>query len=357
MKKVFIIMLAGVMTAMTATMVQAQGLEQGEPAIVYYSPKNYVVLDFTYTMEEYEVGPFAQYADQMLGIKDAITESKTVYTLSSVSVATRTEADHARMHKVVAENGLALQLLTLNSKGVLVGYNLPANEPQHADHPKHSKDQPKVETATVLPYTEEILEAKSLAAQAQAIAKHIFRLRETKLYLLSGEIEHAPADGEAMRRVLDELDKQEAALVELFTGKKTTTVLHKKVEYLPMGENGKRMDKQLFFSSENGFTSADNVDAEPIDVSIEWQIQQTTPAVVDPKAKGKGTVQPSQIVYNLPGNGTVKVRHKGVLMAKRNLPLAQFGVDVPLARDLFSGKQLPSIQFSEKTGNIVSINF
>jgi hypothetical protein len=36
--------------------------------------------------------------------------------------------------------------------------------------------------------------------------------------------------------------------------------------------------------------------------------------------------------------------------------LAQLGIDVPLAKDVFAGPELPVIVFNEKTGNIISIS-
>ena len=48
--------------------------------------------------------------------------------------------------------------------------------------------------------------------------------------------------------------------------------------------------------------------------------------------------------------------YKGQLMAERDIPVAQWGIDVALPKSLFIGKELPKIIFSEKTGNIVSIN-
>ena len=90
-----------------------------------------------------------------------------------------------------------------------------------------------VTTPEALPLMEDILEAKTLADEAALVAKHIFRLRETRMYLLSGEVEHAPADGTAMKLVLDELSKQEAQLTLLFTGKTTRSVAHKDIERTP----------------------------------------------------------------------------------------------------------------------------
>jgi hypothetical protein len=52
----------------------------------------------------------------------------------------------------------------------------------------------------------------------------------------------------------------------------------------------------------------------------------------------------------------VNVAYKGNELNKRTLSIAQFGVDVPLSLDLFTGATLPVIHFDERTGNIKSIS-
>ena len=76
---------------------------------------------------------------------------------------------------------------------------------------------------------------------------------------------------------------------------------------------------------------------------------------VEDKKKKKGT-QLTQIVYNVPGSCAVNVLYKGRSLGKRAIPVAQLGVDVSLPKSWFTGKELPKITFSEKTGNIVSVS-
>ena len=355
MKRIFATMMVAL--AIVAT-TQAQTLQQGEQAIVYYSPRTHVVLDFSYAVETEQVGIYASYAEKLLGIKDAVTENKTTYTLTGVNVHTRTDADHARPHKVVAEAGVPMQLLRISDKDLLVGYNLPYEQPaSKSQKPKKENTQTHETPAKIIPLTEDVVEARTVADAARAVAKQIFRIREARMYLLSGEVEHAPADGEAMRLVLDEMNKQEKELTELFIGTKSRAIRHKTVEYTPSGENFKLFNERLHFSHEDGFTSPENVDAEEIGVTIQFTRPQIAPALPeDPKAKKKNDLQPSQIVYNIPGTGVLRVRYKGEQMTEKTLPIAQFGIDVPLSRDLFTGKKLPIITFSERTGNVVSIS-
>lgn len=336
--------------------IQAQVVEQNEPALVYYSPKTTVTVDFTYVVEKQEPGIYAQYAEAMIGATDAVKENKTTYQLDKVRIGTMTSTDYARPHKVVADASMPF-LFRINEKGLLTGYNLPPFEKKFYENPSPDKQDKKFgckeakkccKGGAVTPLPEEALKAASPLAQANAIAKQIFHLRETRMYLINGEVEHAPADGEAMRLVLEELDRQEKALTELFIGKKSKQTEHKLVTFMPEEQ------RQLwYFSEENGFTDAENIDANTIVASIALQPQQYAPSATDKKKKA---VEPSQFVYNLPGNGEVKVLYKGKELAKRTIPVAQLGIDVPLPKDIFKGPNMPIIVVSEKTGNIISIS-
>lgn len=360
MKRLFIV-LAGAFWMLGAN---AQIVKEDEAALVYYSPKTIIVLDFTYSIERQEAGMFAPYAEEMLGVKDVISENRTRYVLEDAVIGTRTEADYTRPHKIVLEKGSETPLLNLNEKNLLVGYNMPpAKKEKGANKPtgiqrnvQKSKDTGKA----IAPYSEEILEAKSLKAKAEAVAKQIYHLRETRMYLLGGEVEHAPADGKAMELVLKELDKQEQTLTELFTGRSTKETEHKKIEYASISraeaENSQQQKKLLYFSEDNGFTQSENIDADSICIYMQLRNAYFKAPENDKRKARKKNDALSQITYNLPGNAMVQVFYKNRLLNNRSLPVAQLGIDVPLPKGLFTGDKQPQIEFSEKTGNIVSIS-
>lgn len=330
--------------------VSAQVLEEGESALIYYSPKTAISLDFEYTVETYEAGIYAEYAEAMLGTTEAVTENKKVYTLKDVHIGTQTTTDYSRPHKVAATAGFPV-LLNINDKGILTGYNVPMPEkakPVKPHEPSHKQGKHNAAKEQLPPFTEDVLKAATPEAQAYEVAKQIFHLRETRMYLINGEVEHAPADGQAMKLVLEELDQQEKALTELFLGKKSKHKKHNTVHFTPSDEG-----ELLFFSEENGFTDGDNIDADTVEVRMICQ-QQIAQPVLDPKKK-KG-VELSQIVYNVPGYCAVNVFYKGQNMASRAIPVAQLGIDIALPVSMFTGKELPKIIFSEKTGNIISIS-
>ena len=329
--------------------ITAQTLQHGESALVYYTPKTDLQVEFFYTVEVQERGQFADFAEAMLGATDFVKENSTVYTLKNVKVGTATSTDYSRPHKVNTDSDVPA-LLTISHKGLLTGYNVsqeaPAPKPKPQDEACH-KDKHHCHRSQVAPYPEEVLKAATPLAQAHEVAKQIFHLRETRMYLLNGEAEQLPADGEAMRLVLKELDRQEQALTELFIGKRHMRCEQKTMLFKPSNEV-----QYLFFSEENGFTDSDNIDASTIEIRMSAQ----QPSRQAPPKKQKKGPELSQIVYNIPGVCNVEVLYKGQRMALRDVPVAQWGIDVALPKSLFIGKELPKIIFSEKTGNIVSIN-
>ena len=326
-----------------------------ESSLVYYSPKNSLVFDFTYTIETEEMGKYASYAEELLGITNALTETRTIYTLQGASVTTHTEVDLNRPHKVVTNPQIPIHLLNINEKGLLTGFNTEFKTKQHVKKPK-AEEKTKSKSIQTIPFSEDMLGTKSVAEQAQSVAQQIFHIREIRMYLLSGEVEHTPADGEAMKLILDELKRQEKQLLALFVGKKTITTQHYTYKYCPIKNETKTYEKILYFSPENGFTDAENIDAEEIKIQMAYQHQYITPVVEEKKSRKKDTYQPSQLVYNIPGHACVRVTYKGDELKKKTLPIAQFGVDMPLTTELFSGAELPTITISEKTGNITSIS-
>jgi hypothetical protein len=307
-------------------------------------PQTQIAVTIDYQQVCIEPGPFYLYAERYLGVSNVATEAQTRYEVTDIRIAPHTVADHSRAHKVVAKSGNATQWLSLTPEGLLYGYNVPA----------YVAETPVVETTLPtpapfvkpLPLMEEQMVAASIAKMAEGAAKQIYRIRETRLNILAGDVEHVPADGQAMQLVLDELAKQEQALVELFIGTTQVTQHIHQVTYTP--QESVEQYVVCRFSKYAGVVSSEDLSGEPIYLNLVANRQ--TQDVASLEAKGL----PSQICYNLPGSADINLTYKTQTIVKQ-LPIAQLGVSVPLPQDIFSGKTLPTIHFNFDTGNILSI--
>lgn len=331
---------------------QAQVVSDGELAVVYYMPQNQILVDITYTEVYEEAGPFVHFAEKYMGAEEAIEEDALHYEIEKVNILRQTRPDYSRAYKVVAEAGTDMQLLQLDKHGILAGYNMAAKAEEARDKKQETRNKEqgtgnREQGLTALPFLEEQMKAKTLEEMAESIAKQIFRIRENRMYLLGGEIDHAPADGKAMKLVLDELDKQERMLVELFLGKRKVKTLHKKIIYTPTKSENVIVAR---FSESAGFVSDESAQPLTLQINARKQVLGAAHGVVDKKAP-----QPSQIYYNLPGSAEVSILLADKVLDETQMPIAQLGVAIPLAKNLFAGKEPVHIEFDTKTGNVKSI--
>ena len=349
MKKIFL----SIMLVAMSQMGMAQVVQENEAAVVYYMPKNELVITLQYDIVNEEPGIFYQYAGRYLGAEDVIKESKTSYVLTSIENELVTTADTERAYKIDASLGIKEQMIALSADGRLLGYNV--GEEAKGNEAKGESLEVKGErlevkgTDKLMPLLEEQFMASSTAKMAEGAAKMIYRIREARLNLLAGEVEHVPADGEAMKQVLAEMERQEQALVELFTGKTTVSHASHSLIYTPM--QSVESETLCRFSVHSGVVAADDLSGEPIYISLEATKQSLSTAV---EISSKAPLL-SQLYYNLPGEAKVNMTYKGKQMACSTYQIAQFGVAIPVAKQWFTSKQIPVIHINPETGNILSI--
>lgn len=326
----------------------AQTLSTTDAVLVYYMPKTILAFDVTYTQTTRTQGPFYQYAERYLGTKDIVMEDESVYELNNITLNTKTVADPDRAYTFTPSGSQKANII-LDKKGLLVAFNAEQQEEKTRDNVFNS-EQPKAPRgkkngAGLAPLSEEALFASSKAKMAEAAAKQIYRIREARTNLISGEVEHMPADSKMLGLMLDKLEEQEAELVALFVGE-TKSRKHHKIIYLTpeQDEQGKVL---LRFSRFAGPVAADDLSGEPVMLNMTVSKKELQPSEEKPKAV-------SDIRYNIPGEVSVQVTDsKGKTLIDKAVPVAQFGVSVALPQDLI--RRQPHILFNTRTGAILSI--
>lgn len=333
---------------------QALTITEDEPVVVYYMPQTQLLLTAEYDEIVTEVGPFYQYSERYLGTKDVQTTAQRQFVLQGVTFMPIACADTTRSYVLQDKTGKA-QLLSLSPFGTLAGYNLPqpAGSKPCCGHPQQPC-QPACEATIgtpdtqLMPLLEEQLMASSTAKMAEGAAKLIYRIREMRLNLLAGEVDKVPADGDALRQVLQEMDRREQELTALFVGRRTT-IHHKQVfTYTPKADAAQKEESVLFrFSKYFGIVAADDLSGEPVSISISKSAHQLI-APAKPAQKALPT-----IYYNLPGNGELTVTFGERQLVSHPIDVAQWGVSVPLNSMLLNSD--PHITFNPLTGALVSI--
>ena len=151
-----------------------------------------------------------------------------------------------------------------------------------------------------------------------------------------------------MKLALDNLNKQEKALTEMFAG---ITDREDKVFTFWITPEENMQDKVVSrFSRQLGMLSADNLAGEPVyaDVTSSAPVGITS-AEEEKKKKTSG------IIYNIPGKGTVTIHYRGKTMFNAELPVTQFGYTEVLTDGLFDKKVNTRVIFNPDTGGILKI--
>ena len=333
---------------LTAVSTAFSQVKEGESALVYYMPLRQLVFEIDYEQVTLSRGIFYQYSERYLGSKDAVLQDEVFYRINSVNLRTRTLADTSRVYTMpLNQKTLANCAVVLNEKGIIECVNLektPAPKSKSVTQPKRtpSKEQP-----SVMPLLEEQMLSGSISKMAETTAKQIYTIRENRLNLLAGDVEHAPADGTAMQLVLQEMNKQEAALTALFIGSRQTKQLTKTITLIPYAGIA---DSVLFrFSKHEGVVDSDDLSGEPYILNLTAHLKQYS-------SSQEADKQPavSYIYQNIPGSADITLTGGNRTLVEKTLPVPQFGIATPLAADLFA-KRATQLRFDTMTGAILEI--
>lgn len=334
--------------------VKVSAIKSNNYGVNYYLPKTEFVIQAKVSKVTEKAGPYYKYAQKYLGINDPITEDREYYTLDEVSVSTRGIPDKNQAYLIEFKAKTTAPFAYLTKEGLLCAINAeykPENKGGDAGQ-EDKKETAKVNVHSV--FTEEYLQAGSIGKMAEVSAKQIYRLRESRLDMLTGESENIPRDGEAMKLVLEQLEAQEKALVSQFKGSVTTEEQAYEVSLLPEND----LKRVLFrFSKHLGIVDSDDYSGAP--VYIELKAINKAPEITDPKeleriAKIKNN--PKGLIYNVPGKASVDITFGTENIYSGEHAVAQFGDTQVLLPEIFEDKKAPvQVFFYPETGALKQV--
>lgn len=347
MKKLTILLLASTVVCHSTFAQNSLNLIAGEPAIVYSLPQTQLEFEVEFEKVTKEPGIFYQYSERYLATKDVITESSAGFQLSGVKMNTLTMPDAKRTYKLIPDAKSGYRNLVLNAQGILVGVNINPSENQEIIRKKIiERREIKGAASGLLPLTEEYMLAGASAKMAEGAAKQIYHIRESRLNLLSGEMERQPSDGKALQIMLDGLNQQEEELTALFVGKTSRQIMKKKIVFTPDALNEKEV---LFrFSAKRGVVNADDLSGNPFYIEVKADSLIVTPAAVNAEISkvSINTILPAKAVVSI-SDGT------GTLLSEK-VEIPQLGTVLPLSDTFFKGNPV-KVKLNPSTGRLISI--
>lgn len=320
--------------------------------IVYSLPVTELDITIEAELTERQPGEFFNYARRHLGITDAVTKTERTATVKSVTIVPRGVADPDNRWQVQFKSG-ATPFMLLTPEGIPLTMNSEnAAEATEAALPADVAAEPTIlqTDAARQAMTQDMIRSSSTSKRAELAAQRIFELRDTRSDLLSGQADNPPADGQAMKLVLDNLARQEAALTAMFAGteQKSTRVSTVTIRPDSLG----LVDEVIArLSAVDGIVDADNLAGAPITVTVDVLSLGELP--VNEKGEVKRFPK-GGLAYTLPGRAAVTVNYEGRTVGRAEVDLAQLGVTFGLDPALFTDKKNPSqAQFDRTTGALL----
>jgi hypothetical protein len=313
--------------------------------VSYFLPKTEIEVQVVSTSTTYTPGEFCRYAERYMHLKNVRQAPETKHAIVNMSMRTLGIPDTTKHYTIKLKDKSIAPFVHLDDNGVLLAINTSVDNEKN----ELSVPEDKINTINSKEFlTHEILSANSVAKMAELTATEIYDIRESRSAIMKGQVETMPKDGASLKIILDELNRHEESLMQLFTGYEETKTEIRTYRYLPTAHTEKGI---LFRHSEKlGFTDKDDLAGNPYYISISDQRTVSIPTVEESK-KQKIT----GVVYNIPSLTKVKIHSATQTYFDSEIPIAQFGCVDVLSSTLFNKGASTKVTLSPSTGGIMKI--
>lgn len=356
-KLVFPLAIAALAALPSAAQTMVAVYQPSEPGVTlsgvtYYLPKTTFRFFVRATCVTRHAGPFAEYAERFLGIKDAVQVDTDYWTLDDVSAIEYGTPDQSQAYTIALNPKTSAPLVTLTPGGVLLAINDEVEFPEPLPKGGEIKEIPVDNPIASDFFSEDFLRAGSVVKKAETAAEEIYDIREKTALIANGEADFNPTDGQQLQLMLQQQKAREEALKSLFTGtvsKKTCTYAF---DYIPTSE----VEAEILFrfSRHAGFVDKDDMSGEPYCLTVvDETVRYETDSIASAKQAQK---EMYDLRYRVPGRAHIIVANTKQVVFEQNYFLAQFGRVEHLGGELFNKKFTTKVQLNPITGNIKKID-
>lgn len=320
-------------------------ISEGESAIVYSLPKTVFCIEVETEKVTQKPGMFYRYSDRYLATNKVITEEKTNYRIKSIQVKTRAVPDPTRTYSFAPSSALQTSRISINSQGILCGVNVACESVPVSPQTSNIVVKDNLNQDVLLPLGEDYMMAGSEAKLAEGAAKQIYHIRESRLNLLTADVDKLPADGESFRTMMDGLNKQEAKLTELFIGQTTTETQTQTLYVTPTAS----MNNEVLFrlSALKGIVASDDLSGAPYYISL-------IPSKIQTATDSKSKSEKAGLYSVLPASTQLSIGDGINTLYSNQFFVPQFGKTVTLPESLFKQPHM-KVRIDSQTGRLLSI--
>lgn len=325
------------------------GVTRGKDyGVVYTLPKTQIEIEIKATKVNYKPGEFGKYADRYLRLPNVSAEPEVYWELNSVKVKPVGVPNSEATYFVKLKDKTVAPLMELTEEGIVKSINVPYSSNNKAKVTTTPPTQKRKANPRDF-LTEEILMASSTAKMAELVAKEIYNIRESKNSLLRGQADNMPSDGAQLKIMLDNLNMQEEAMTEMFSGTRNKEEKTFTVRLTPDKELNNEV--AFRFSKKLGIVANNDLAGTPYYINV-----KDLKSVKMPQEDGKKKKDLDGIAYNVPGQALITLTDGKKKLYEGEIPVTQFGIIEYLAPVLFNKNSTIKVYFDPVTGGLLKVD-
>lgn len=331
--------------------------------IVYALPRTGLNIKVKAVKETFEPGPYAGYAEQLLGIRDARTRASVRWYFDDVALETFSEPDPNQVYKATGD---AAFRVGLTQSGVLAGINTTAaDDGQMVLKANNLTVKVKKDDGFsfaninsepfIVPgdssnnYRPMRVSTDRKAAEA---AERILECRLNRYHTVAGMLDEFHPDGESYKISLQELDNIEKEYMSLFTGRTTYETQVFSFDFVPVSASD-RGEVVFRFSEDAGVLPPSDLSGKPVNVKVE-PVRDLVSKFSGLSKSDNPVAGESGIYYRMPAVANISIVYELSTIATARTVLPQFGEIAPLPEELLYGEY--AIEFHPETGAVKSVS-
>lgn len=354
LKKLFLtaflmLMLYGIKAQINVTKVGSAGINTSSEGLFYALPQTVIQVDIVVNKVQKVKGPFAEYADQMLGLSQVTSVNSTEYELKDIRLTSYIEPDPAEYYFIQMpakqKEKKAIELF-LSGDGIISGVGSPAQpavdkKQRSIDLSTSNVDIPEFANPSVFERMDTVIKrisldttiieqkffrktsaAKSVEQKAREAAEFILKLDESMYNLINGYQEVNYEKG-TMEFMYNQMNSMKLDYLELFKG--VTSISPEKFTFYYVADKNNPVETLCRFSISKGILPKTSASGDLIQIQATG-MNKTNALKADTEKMNMGQRESHGLYYRIPDKASVAVKVGGQAKLESQFVINQFGV-------------------------------
>jgi hypothetical protein len=340
----------------------------------YFLPRTVVAVDVAITKTISQPGPFAQYAESLLGLEQVIRTPSVDHSISEINIHSYAEPDPDHLYFIEDDLQNSKMNLSLSETGLIQSVNKPFNSGEFMRSLGESKEyghfgseatfnyfidinlQEKIDTIlervrldTITVERQTLRRSwveKSTDIRAKEVAEHILKIRDERFNLITGFAEITYSK-EAIAYMYEEMIKKENDYLALFTGITSASTIRYRYTFTPDLNLPEGPHELFYFSVHDGVMEQNVPGSIPVSIHVKRNTTSDMVANIVKQAQNRGSGQHG-FFYRIPEHSNISIFEGNRPRAEARMLINQYGIVTSLPPSLME------IEFYPNTGSIKS---